>query len=417
MNNMKNFLLNNTWLKFISLVVAILLWIVCMNINNPEMTQNFTVPVSLQNLNHVTDSGMIILNEEEISKTTIYVKVKANRNDLIGLDASRLTAGIDFAPVDITNSKNIGKSVPVSVNVQAPNINYEILDYSPKNINVTFDELVTTDFTIDVETEGKPSINYEITDSPVLSPDVVTIKGAKSVVESINIANVKIDISGATKDVTGSYPINLLDIDGNNITDKFTLSNQSTNVTIPVKLVKSVLVSTPQYEGEPAEGFKVVNVTWSPKYIDIVGNEDLINDMTYLELPPINVDGAKENVTQVFDMKQILEEKGLSIKSGSKTECAVTFEIEEIITKTVEIDSSNITFLNKNDNIEIPDTFVATVTGTKSAVLDLQLASITGTCDLKDLPKGESDVVVDLISSNDLVQVSTPVRLRVNNIE
>lgn len=417
MDKLKTLLFNNAGLKIISLIVAIFLWIVSMNINNPEMTQTFIIPVTLKNINHVTDSGMIILNETELTKTQVSVRIKATRNDLISLDTSRLSAYTDFQPLDITNSKNIGKSVPVSIQIDVPNINYEVIDYSPRTLNVVFDELTTKDFPITINEIGKPSKNYEVVGDTILTPEIVTIKGAKSLVDTISYVGTDVDITDATEDVYGTYPIILLDQEGKDITQQFTLSNQSVGVTIPIKMIESILIGTPKYEGHPETNYQVVDVQWTPKYVDVIGNEDVINSITYLELPSVNVTGATSNVTQVFDLNEILAEKGLSVNQGSQKECTVTFIVEEVITKSLDISSKNIDFVNAPKDLTIPEKISVTITGPSTEVLNIDPSAIKGTVDLEGLPEGESDVEVDLVCSNSLVSVKTPVRLRVNNLK
>lgn len=416
MNRIQDLFFKNTWLKVISLLTAILLWMICMNINNPEMTQSYSVPLSLKNLSHVTDSGMIVLNEEEISKTQVYIKIKATRNDLLSLDETRLEAYIDFSPVDITNSKNIGKSVPVSIQIQVPNSSYEIIDYSPRIVSVSFDELVTRDFQVEVNQIGETNKKYEITDSVTVTPEFVTIKGPKSYVDTIHKVSVDVDVSGATETIDEQYQINVYDDDENLIVNKFTLSSQSASVKIPIKMIESILIATPKYEGEPAANYQVVDVTWSPKYVDVIGSDDIINNLSYIELPPVNVTGATTDISQTFDLNLILEDLGLKVRSASQSECTVTFTVEEVITKIASVDSENITFLNRPNNVEIPDNFYVTVTGPTSEIAKIDTKSITGVCDLKDIPEGETDVIVDVFCPNEFIKVETPVRLRVNNI-
>lgn len=417
MDKIKDIFLKNTGLKLISLVVAILLWLVSMNLNNPQMTQTYNVPISLLNLSNVNDTGMVVLNESELAKTQAYIKIKATRNDLISLDTSRIKATIDFSPVDITNSQNIGKEVPVSVYVSVPSISYEVVDYSPKTVNVVFDELTTKDVPIEINQTGKPENNYEVIGSPQISPEYVTVKGAKSYVDKIAKAKVDVNIDGASSNVSDQYEISILDENDKNITNNFSLSSQNANVTTQVQRIDSLLIGTPMWEGEPAEGYEVVDMTWSPKYVDVIGDEEIIKSIEYLELPSINVSGAISDVTQVINLNDVLKPLGISVQEGSSAECTVTVKVEEVVSKIIEIPTENIIFANISDSnksqLDLPETVPVTVTGPTSEIANLDPDTISLTCDFANFAQTQTDIEVDVTCSNQLIDVETPIRLRV----
>ncbi len=421
MDKLKRLFLRNTGLKIISLFVAILLWIVSMNINNPQMTQNYTIPITLLNLNHVNDSGMVILNEATLSKQQVYIKIKATRNDLIALDPSRITASVDFSPVDVTNRQNIGKSVPVSVYVTVPSISYEIVDYSPRTLEVVFDELTTKDFPIQIVQNGDPSYSYEFVGDPTMSPNYVTIKGPKTFVDSVNRAEVYVNVDGATESISDQYKINIIDNNENNVTEKFSLSSQSTNINIAIERTDSLMIGTPSWDGDPAPEYQVVDVMWTPKYVEVIGNEDVISSINYLELPKINVSGATSNVTQVIDLNEVLKPYGLSVQEGSESECTVTVVVEKVVTKSIELPTENITFTNisesEREKFELAETFQVTMTGPESIVANIDPSQFTCVADFSTYAEGDSDIEVDVSCSELLITVETPVRLRLSDKE
>lgn len=419
MEKIKNLLFRNIGLKILSLMIAIVLWIVSMNINNPEMTQTYSVPLSLLNLNHVSESGMVVLNEEELSKQDIYIKVKSTRNDLASFDSSRISVSIDFSPLDITNVNNIGKSIPVSVYVSIPSMNYEIVDYSPRTVDVTFDELSTKDIPINIVTSGKPENGYEVLGSNIVSPEYVTLKGAKSYVDDVQSAEVYVDLSGVSESINEQYPISILDVNGNDVTDEFSLMTQSANVIATVVRTDSIPISEPKIIGEPQDGYKVVDTTWTPKQVDVIGYEDEIAQIGSIELPSINITGAKDSVTKVIDLNDILNPMGVSVQDGSQSECSVTVSIEPVVTKMVDVPTSNITFNNiSNDdysNLSIPDSIKVTITGPENEMANFDPNTITGVTDMSLYNVGDEDIEVDMSCTVKDIEVQTPVRLTVTD--
>ncbi len=415
MEKYKNFFTKNLDLKIISLVIAIILWIVSMNINNPLMTETYTVPMTLLNLSHVNDSGMVILNEADLSKQEVYIKIKATRNDLISLDTSRIKATIDFSPVDITNTNNIGKSVPVSVYVSVPSISYEIVDYSPKTVDVVFDQLITKDIPIELKQSGTPSGNYEITGTPTVSPEVVTVKGAKTYVDQISNAEVTVDLNGATAPISDQFDIHLYDTDKKDVTESFSLSSNTANVNINISRTDSLAIDTPTWEGEPAEGYKVVDISWTPKYVDAIGDENTISAMKYLTLPPVNVSGATTDVVTVYNLNDLLKDQDISIQAGAEDECTVTVKIEKVITKSVDVSIDNIKFVNiteeQQQSLNLPSTIKVNITGPTSEIEIFDPSTISGVADFTNFAEGDMDIEVDVTCTNPQIEVETPVRL------
>lgn len=419
MDKIKNLFFKNAGLKLLSFAIAIVLWIVSMNINNPEMTQNYTVPLSLLNLSHVNDSGMVLLNEEELAKQNIYIKIKSTRNDLLSLNSSKISASIDFSPLDITNSNNIGQSVPVSVYVSVPSINYEIVDYSPRTVNVSFDELTTKDVPIDIVTNGEPKADYEVLGENLASPQYVTVKGAKTYVDNIQSAEVYVDLDGVSSNINASYPITILDTDGNDITSEFSLSSQSANVSVNVVKADSLSILEPQISGTPANGYEVVGTTWSPKIVDVVGDENVIQQLGSIELPDIDITGATDSVVKVIDLNEILNPLGLSIQDGAQSNCTVTINIEQVLTKTVDISTSNIVFNNiseiDSENLLIPATIKVTITGPENAIANFDPSTVTGSCDMSLYNSEDGAIEVDVSCSDKNIEVETPVRLTITD--
>ena len=54
-----NRITNNIGLKLISVVIAVVLWLVVVNIDNPQMTVTFTSSANIINENIIKDSGKV----------------------------------------------------------------------------------------------------------------------------------------------------------------------------------------------------------------------------------------------------------------------------------------------------------------------------------------------------------------------
>ena len=57
--------------KLFSLVCAIILWFIVMNIINPTEIQTYSVNVTLENEDKLNEKGFTVMNKEEIQNTKI----------------------------------------------------------------------------------------------------------------------------------------------------------------------------------------------------------------------------------------------------------------------------------------------------------------------------------------------------------
>ena len=63
---------NNFGLKVLAAVFAIVIWLVVVNIEDPEKTKGFTIPVTIENSDYLADMGKtydILNNSDKISFT------------------------------------------------------------------------------------------------------------------------------------------------------------------------------------------------------------------------------------------------------------------------------------------------------------------------------------------------------------
>ena len=102
---------NNMWMKILSVVIAVLIWLFVANTNDPVVTKRFySIPVKVMNEDALTKRGYAyeILDGEEVN---ITVKGKSSIVRSMGIsdfqaiaDFSKLSK-VDAVPIDVTAKK------------------------------------------------------------------------------------------------------------------------------------------------------------------------------------------------------------------------------------------------------------------------------------------------------------------------
>lgn len=214
---------NDTMLKVIALICALLLWFFAEAQENPSKERQLTVPVQYVNL--AADS--VVENPNQ----SIQITVKGNETDIMSLRSDDFTA-----TVDLSGAVPGSAAYPVMVNSVAVN---ERFTYMPDKVNLTIDQIQTKNVPVRVRTDGTVEQYYELKSTDV-QPDTVTIRGtSKRLADISDVETTVIDISGIKQDVVLQTMLNLPDGVTAQINDgDFTAEAQIT-VTLSVQPIQS----------------------------------------------------------------------------------------------------------------------------------------------------------------------------------
>ena len=330
MNKLKQALTNNISLKLTSLAIAIVLWIIAINVNDPTITSTYNLPLELTNTENLLHNNLVILNEKNITDSKIDVQVQATRNDLkfINQNPDNLKAVINFKDVNGSYEKYIGDKFSMPVNISFSNYlntsRYQITNVYPSKVDVMLDHFVTANEQIYYETDGDPANNYYIKNINV-EPQNIKISGPQSIIKSIKPITLNFETASATKNISSKFPIKIYDKNDNEITNDLTLSDKEVKVDIEIDSYKTVDIARPETKGNVADGYELKNIDYEPKKVDIIG--DGKNEINFIKLPPIDIENASLPKTITYDLNEILKNNNLQVKKGSTDKILVTIDI------------------------------------------------------------------------------------------
>ena len=181
---MKKKIGNNLSLKILSLAIAILVWLLVVNINNPISTKSFIVSdVELLNEAYIDADGKMCMQDEE--QVPIRVTIKAQRKilDRISLNDIRAVADLQQAVSLKTDP------VMVPITVSCGRISADNIEVSPQNMSLHLEDKDTQEFVVNVTTNNtKPDRGYEI-GSLTSNPEKIKITGPTSLINKIDKVN------------------------------------------------------------------------------------------------------------------------------------------------------------------------------------------------------------------------------------
>ena len=90
MTKIRESLTNNVGIKIVAVLVAAIVWLAVININDPEKTIIiYNIPITVTNEDVITDMGMVYTLE---SKNSINITVSGKRSNVSDLSADDFTA-------------------------------------------------------------------------------------------------------------------------------------------------------------------------------------------------------------------------------------------------------------------------------------------------------------------------------------
>ena len=290
----------NIGLKMISIGLAFILWLVVVNVSNPEVTDTVTMDIDVNYGDELINKGKYFALDTRSVK--ISYKVRTNQRSLI--QPSSFDAYVDMRDYSVTGA------VPVYVTVDS-GVNNLIsgITQSPMVIHVSTEDMQEKQFTVSAGVNGSPAEGF-VAEDPVMQPAEVSLYGPESEIGKVSRVGVVIDIEGAEETLTGKGKVQYFDANDNVIAigDKVSLSSD-VSYTVPVYKTKSVSVNVPT-SGQPAAGYTLTGVETEPRFIQVYGEDEVLNNYNTIYLPEglLDISGVNSNVTISLAMQNYLPE-------------------------------------------------------------------------------------------------------------
>ena len=200
---MKERLTNNLGLKILSVVIAVFMWLIMVNVSNPLVSDSQEVTVDMINAEVLEKSN---LTYEIIGKKTVTISYEVRIRDRYKISASDFYVYADLAEMyDVTGS------VPVKIEVNDRNVKAMIEGTpvaKPGVVRVETEPLQKKRFYLTVNTIGQEEEGY-VTGDVALNPEYVYVTGAESVIGQISSVGVELNVEGANSDMEGTTEYSL----------------------------------------------------------------------------------------------------------------------------------------------------------------------------------------------------------------
>lgn len=279
-------IISNLATLVLSFVLAVIIWFNAIQANDPTRNQFLQVPIEFIGR---PDNSVLVTPTSTRQSVQIVFQGPASVVDQVTVQD--FSASVDLSQVPF------GEEVPIPVQLQAKVPDIEILSQSTEQINIHLEQLVTRDIPVTLDLRGSVALGYS-QGEPLTDPEFITVAGTASQVEPLEMARVTVFLSNERETVRRTpQPIfynkqgRVASVNG------LDLSTEQVEVTIPINesagfAEKFINVDL---QGDPAPGYRVVNVEVDPPSVLLQGRPTQLNLLNWVQTEPIAITGLTES--------------------------------------------------------------------------------------------------------------------------
>lgn len=344
---MRKRLMNNVGLKILAFLLALMLWFIVVNIDDPVTTETYyNIPVSVLNEEVLAEANQTYQIQD--GTQSVAVTVKAKRSVLNKIEDEDIQAYADMKELTLQTQ------VPISIVIKG--YDYESAEVAPRNLQVKLEDEETKKFPIVPTTTGTVRDGYALGEIKAV-PEMVSIRGPKSVISVISRVEAAISVSGLSKDEMLPSELVLYDEENNVIDQSLLTNNLGTDgvaVSVQILKTKNVQLEFDTSEVQAADGYSISGITWEPQQVQVAGTMETLSKFNKIQIPAsaLELTGLNAKTEQVVDIAEFLPEEVRLVDENAGS-VVVTIAIEKDGTKAYDISMGSIKVNNLSDDLTL----------------------------------------------------------------
>lgn len=378
-------LYNKKFLFLISLIMAVIFWLVITITQNPTRSMSISnIPVTINTEGTVvSELGLGIVGDYTDEVT---VKVSGPSYIVSGLTNNDIMVTASLAEVKGAGSYKLSLTAARGGNTSG----YTIVSVKPAEIDVTFDEFDTKTFNLVAVANGASAVEGLVAESAVITDSeqsAVILSGPQSEMNQIAEVRAVADVNKILSETT-SYQARLVSVDkdGNELNLKnITYPDETITISVPISKKKSVSV-VPSFINVPKGYEKSVPHSLSTATVTVIGPPEKIDEISSVGTEDIdfaNIDKTNKS----FDVPLVLP-NGVKIIENIEF-VTVKVKIDDIGKKTFIVDKISASNLGKGLSANISSPIEVTICGEKQELKNLKVDRISLVIDAAASSAGE----------------------------
>jgi YbbR domain-containing protein len=282
---------SNLGIFSLALVLAIVVWIVATQEQNPIEQRELDEPIAIEVRNQPEGTTFLPETFDEEVKLTI----RAPRNTWRDLHTDKCTAWIDLqehGPGDY--------EVPVQYTCTDGNV--RVVDQQPATVSVRLQEEISRTVPVELQLYGSAALGYKINErDSTIEPETVTVTGPKQIVSQVNKATLDLYLRDVKETFTSVRSVVARQADGESVGSFVNIEPSLVQVTVPVvqQTGFNEVAVRPRLTGTVASGYWIRSVNVDPMTVMLVGDPAVVSQVSgFVETVPLDITGATGEVVE-----------------------------------------------------------------------------------------------------------------------
>lgn len=271
----------------LSAVLALTIWLIAINQENPLTVRQLATPVPLTLVG--LGEGLEVV--QDLSKESVTLVVRAPRTSW-----ESMRDGDFRATLDLTGLGPGEHDVSVKITRRDPQMT--VLEVQRPEYTVVLDARIEKEVPVQVEIMDGAAFGYEW-QAPIYTPVTVTVSGPQSQVEQVTRARAEIYLRNAKSQVERTQTLVPVDAQGRPVERVTVAPPGRVQVVIPVEQWpgrKEVAVRV-KLSGPPAPGYRLSAVRSEPSTVVLQGDPAILSEVPgFVETEPLDLTNATADV-------------------------------------------------------------------------------------------------------------------------
>ncbi len=351
---MKHKWTSNLSLKFLSLFVAFLIWLLVANVNNPTRAQLYRdVKIDIINEDSVTEIDKVL---DIVSEDTVTIKVTAPKYVRETLTKDSFTVIADMENLSAMNT------VPLTVTCSNPSVSWANMEIVPSTLKVELEQKKQSEFAVGIELVGVQEEGYSIGRTEIVQGKSVQIAGPESIINRIGQVTASINISQINSDQRLTGKLEVRDKNGDPVSlnrlqimdaSGVLISDNKVMVDVSLWEERSIPIGV-EVSGTPADGYRLTKVAAVPDSVKLAGTEQAFEALgdTLTLTDMVSVEGVSESFTEPVDLTETIADlPELKLVEEADPVVNVSVQVEKTGDHTLSIPLSSLEVLNRPDSM------------------------------------------------------------------
>jgi YbbR domain-containing protein len=271
----------------LSVVLALTIWLIAVNQENPLIVQELETPIPLT----IVGLGEGLEVVQDLSTESVTLDLRAPRSSWESMRPGDFRAVLDLTGLSVGEHD-------VSVRITRRDPQVTVLDVQRPEYTITIDRRLEKEVPVQVEVMDGAAFGYEWL-QPIYTPMTVTVRGPESQVEQVVRARAEIFLRSAKSQVERTQQLVPVDAQNRPVDRVEVAAPGRVQIVVPVEQWpgrKEVAVRV-KLSGPPANGYRLSAVRAEPSTIVLQGDPDILSQVPgFVETEPLDLTGATTDV-------------------------------------------------------------------------------------------------------------------------